>query len=406
VDFFRQLERDDLPRVFHPGLARDRRRSSKALGPLLRLFRRRLEPLKPLALVNGMVAYDLTQPPLASQPSMRIMRTAFGHRFLRREARPITLVLMTTAACNMRCRHCSAERSMRSGGNALSYEELCDVIDQFIDMGGASVVFSGGEPTLHPRLLDLVARVPASKAIAVMFTNGSRLDAGLAGELQSAGLYSALVSIDSPEACEHDAGRNSPGAFEAGVEAARRVREAGMLAGLSSYMGRGALMDGGFQKLTRLAEDVGVHQLFLFDAVPTGALLHETEMILRPGDRAVLRDMIAAYNGLPYGPGVMGQSWVNSVDGCGCFAGFYQAYLTAYGELTPCDFTPISFGNVREQPLLELWRAMRSSPEWGTRFAECRMQDPDFRRRYIDPIPDDEPLPVRYERLPTLGRGA
>jgi MoaA/NifB/PqqE/SkfB family radical SAM enzyme len=274
VDFFRQLERDDLPRVSHPGLARDRRRSSKALGPLLRLFRRRLEPLKPLALVNGMVAYDLTQPPLASQPSMRIMRTAFGHRFLRREARPITLVLMTTAACNMRCRHCSAERSMRSGGNALSYEELCDVIDQFIDMGGASVVFSGGEPTLHPRLLDLVARVPASEAIAVMFTNGSRLDAGLAGELQSAGLYSALVSIDSPEACEHDAGRNSPGAFEAGVEAARRVREAGMLAGLSSYMGRGALMDGGFQKLTRLAEDVGVHQLFLFDAVPTGALLH------------------------------------------------------------------------------------------------------------------------------------
>ncbi len=405
MDFFDQLQRDDLPRVSHPGLARDVRRSSRAVQPLVRLFRRRLRPLKPLALVNGMVAYDLTQPPLESEPSMRIMRTAFRHRFLRHEPRPITLVLMTTAACNMRCRHCSAERTMRRGGNSLSYEELCDVLDQFVELGGASVVFSGGEPTLHPRLLDLVARVPASKAITAMFTNGSRIDATLAGELYSAGMYSVLVSIDSPERCEHDAWRGSEGAFDRGLQAARHVREAGMLAGLSSYMSRDGLVHGGFQKLTRLAEDVGVHQLFLFDAVPTGALLHDTEMILGPGNRARLREMVSSYNGLPYGPGIMGQSWVNSSEGCGCFAGFYQTYLSADGELTPCDFTPISFGNVREAPLLDLWRAMRASPEWGRRFGECRMQDPEFRRTHIDVIPEDEPLPVRYQRILELGGG-
>jgi len=372
--------------------------------PIVRLFRRRLKPLKPLAMVNGMVAYDLTQPPLGSEPSMRIMRTAFRHRFMRQEARPITMVLMTTAACNMHCRHCSAERTMKDGGNSLSYEELCDAIDQFIELGGASVVFSGGEPTLHPRLLDLVARIPADKAIATMFTNGSRIDRAYADELYSAGMFSVLTSIDSPDSCEHDANRNTEGAFDQAVRSARHVREAGMLAGLSSYMSRGNLVDGGFQKLTRLAEDVGVHQLFLFDAVPTGALLHDTEMILGPGNRAKLRDLVSSYNGLPYGPGIMGQSWVNSSEGCGCFAGFYQCYLTADGEFTPCDFTPISFGNVREAPLLDLWRAMRASPEWGKRFGECRMQDPDFRRENIDVIPDGEPLPVRYERVKSLGR--
>ncbi len=405
MDFFEQLSREDLPRVAHPSLRRDKRPASRAIKPLVSLFRRRLEPLKPLALVNGMVAYDLTQPPLESEPSMRIMRTAFRHRFLRQEARPITLVLMTTAACNMRCRHCSAERTMKHGGNSLSYEELCDVIDQFIELGGATVVFSGGEPTLHPRLLDLVARIPASKAISCMFTNGSRIDRAYADELYSAGMYSALVSIDSPDSCEHDARRNTEGAFDQAVRAAGAVREAGMLSGLSSYMSRGDLVSGGFRRITRLAEDVGVHQLFLFDAVPTGALLHDTEMILGPDNRAKLRDMVSSYNGLPYGPGIMGQSWVNSSEGCGCFAGFYQAYLTADGEFTPCDFTPISFGNVREAPLLDLWRAMRASPEWGVRFGECRMQDPDFRRENIDVIPDDEPLPVRYERVKQLGRG-
>jgi len=404
VDFFQQLERPDLPRVSHPALARDDSPIARGLIPFMRLFRRRLAPLKPLALVNGMVAYDLTQPPLESAPFMRIMRTAARFRVLRREARPISLVLMATAACNMRCRHCSAERTMRRGTPSLSYEELCDVIDQFVELGGASIVFSGGEPTLNPRLLDLVARVPPSKAIAAMFTNGSRIDRAFAGELYAAGMYSILVSIDSPEAAEHDARRSSEGAFAQAVQAARHVREAGMLAGISSYMSRQDLVQGGFVRLTRLAEDVGVHQLFLFDAVPTGALLHDTRTVLAPGDRARLRDMVSAYNGLPYGPGVMGQSWVNSGEGCGCFAGFYQAYLTADGELTPCDFTPISFGNVRERPMLELWRAMRASPEWGTRFGECRMQDPTFRRENIDVIPQGEQLPVRYDRLQELRR--
>ncbi len=404
MDFFEHLQRDDLPQVVHPTLARDRSLTSRAVMPITRLFRRRLEPLKPLALVNGMVAYDLTQPPLESLPSMRIMRTAFKHRFLRAEARPISMVLMTTAACNMRCRHCSAQRTMRRGGDALSYEEICDVIDQFIELGGASVVFSGGEPTLHPRLLDLVAHVPADKAISTMFTNGSRIDRAYADELRSAGMFSALVSIDSYDEAAHDSGRQSEGAYRQGLRAAEQVRESGMLAGLSSYMSRQDLLAGGFQKLTRVAEDVGVHQLFLFDAVPTGALLHETEMILAPGDRARLRDLVSSYNGLPYGPGVMGQSWVNSAQGCGCFAGFYQAYLTADGELTPCDFTPISFGNVRQHSLHELWRRMRASPEWKVRFGECRMQDPEFRKNSIEPIPDDEPLPVRYERLQELRR--
>ncbi|MFH1465644.1 MAG: radical SAM protein [Pseudomonadota bacterium] len=404
MDFFQQIERTDLPRVTHAGLTRDTSPIARGLTPFMRLFRRRLAPLKPLALVNGMVVYDLTQPPLESLPFMRIMRTAARYRVLRREARPISLVLMATAACNMRCRHCSAERNMRRGTPCLSYEELCDVIDQFVELGGASVVFSGGEPTLNPRLLDLVARVPPSKAIAVMFTNGSRIDRTYADELYSAGMFSVLVSIDSPERSEHDARRSTEGAFDQAVQAARYVREAGMLAGISSYMSRPDLLDGGFQRLTRLAEDVGVHQLFLFDAVPTGALLHDTRMVLSPGDRARLRDMVSSYNGLPYGPGIMGQSWVNSSEGCGCFAGFYQAYLTADGELTPCDFTPISFGSVRERPMLELWRAMRASPEWGVRFPECRMQDPAFRRENIDVIPQGEPLPVRYDRLQELRR--
>ena len=49
-------------------------------------------------------------------------------------------------------------------------------------------------------------------------------------------------------------------------------------------------------------------------------------------------------------------------------------------------------------------KAMGANPEWGRSSGECRMQDPEFRRIHIDVIPDDEPLPVRYERVLRLGR--
>ncbi len=402
MDFYEQLERSDLQRLEHPHLARDRGVRARALNRFASIFTRRLKPLKPLALVNGMPVYDLTQPPVGSRPFTRIMRTAFGFLVLRREARPLTLVLMTTGACNMRCAHCSAESYVKSGERSLSYEELCDVIDQFVELGGVSMVFSGGEPTLHPRLLDLVARVPADRAVATMFTNGSRLERGYVEELRSAGMFSMLVSIDDPEEAIHDERRRADGAYATALKAMETVREAGMLVGMSSYMTRPALLSGGFQQITRLAEDAGVHQLFLFDTVPTGALLRDREWVLRPADRARLRDWVKAYNGLPYGPGIMGQSWINSGEGCGCFAGFYQFYLTASGEMTPCDFTPISFGNVREEPLADLWRRMRASPEWSERFGDCRMQDPAFRRNTVDLLPQGESLPVRYGRIEEL----
>ena len=140
----------------------------------------------------------------------------------------------------------------------------------------------------------------------------------------------------------------------------------------------------------------------MFDAVPTGAFLNERDLVLSPDDRAAIRELVKAQNASPTGPAVMGQSWVNSPEGFGCFAGFYQLYVSANGDVAPCDFTPISFGNVRDEPLGKIWRRMRDSEEWGSRHNECRMQDPEFRRNTVDLVPEGTPWPVPYEALVEL----
>ncbi len=45
----------------------------------------------------------------------------------------------------------------------------------------------------------------------------------------------------------------------------------------------------------------------------------------------------------------------------GCNAGHKMIYIDAYGEVSPCVFTPNTFGNLRAQSLPQIWSAMTAS---------------------------------------------
>ncbi len=403
MHFFEQLKRGGQPRVDYPFVKPARGWRDRLLGGYLKLFNKRLRPMKPLALASGLPVYDLTQPPLGSEAGARVLRTGFDYVVRKKPARPINMVVMLHSKCNMHCDHCSARNYMGAGRRSMSYEVLRDLFDQFLDMNGASLVLSGGEPTLHPRLLDLVAGVDKSKTSVSMFTNGARV-AELAPELRAAGLFGTLVSLDSDRAEVHDARRNKPGAFAAAMGAIEALEANQMLVGISTYISHFGMQKGSFYDMLALGERLGVQQLFVFDAVPTGALMHKEDWVLSRQEREDLKEMIKRQNANPEGPAIMGQSWVNSPEGFGCFAGFYQLYVTAAGDVCPCDFTPISFGNIHDEPLQTIWDRMRSSPEWGVRHHECRMQDGCFRARTIDLIPPGTPWPVPYDELVELQR--
>jgi len=403
MDFFAQIDADGLPRLSYPGVRRARGLKAALFRQYLKRFNDRLKAFKALALVNDLPVYDLTQAPLYSEANQRVLEMGAGFQLLGKPARPISAVISVTHACDCDCTHCSARDFMKAGDKALSHEELIDAIDQVLEMGAASIVLTGGEPTLNKRLLDLVAHVPQERAAVAMFTNGARLDRQLADELRSAGLNAALISLDAAEAEAHDSYRRRPGAFDQALRAVENLQQAGSLVGIATYVSHEGLHAGHFDQMLELTERVEAHQLFLFDAVPIGAMRDEHERhLLTTADRDAIRRRTMEINATPGGPGVMGQSWINSPDGFGCFAGFYQLYMTASGEVCPCDFTPISFGNVREEPLETIWQRMRGSEEWGTRSHHCRMQDLCFRAGSVDLIPDGTPLPIRYDQLETL----
>ncbi|MEK7776796.1 MAG: SPASM domain-containing protein, partial [Planctomycetota bacterium] len=92
-------------------------------------------------------------------------------------------------------------------------------------------------------------------------------------------------------------------------------------------------------------------------------------------------------------------SIINSPRGVGCYGAQSQFYMTAYGDINPCDFNPINFGNVRDMSIQEIWKKMVSHPDFSKRYPTCRMQSKAYRKKYIDPLPKDVRLPVRIEDI-------
>ncbi|MFX0004836.1 MAG: SPASM domain-containing protein, partial [Candidatus Hermodarchaeota archaeon] len=160
------------------------------------------------------------------------------------------------------------------------------------------------------------------------------------------------------------------------------------------------------KKIHELAKQLGLHNVMLFDGVPTGKILKDTSELLTSAQREEIREFSANISKNKIVPPLSSQSWQTSIEsylaGVGCLAAHIQYYVSAYGEVTPCDFTPLSFGNIRDMPLKEIWKIMIHHPAYKHRVTSCRMQNAKFRHFYIDPIPDDVTLPYDITQLPRV----
>lgn len=50
-------------------------------------------------------------------------------------------------------------------------------------------------------------------------------------------------------------------------------------------------------------------------------------------------------------------------------------HLRANGDVSPCDFAPFSFGNIRERPFADIWREMAAHEAFAHNAPGCRLAD-------------------------------
>jgi MoaA/NifB/PqqE/SkfB family radical SAM enzyme len=354
---------------------------------------------------KGKIVSNTFAPPVGSRPMIRALKGLVRSQLLPYPL-PIAMTFAVTYNCQCKCIHCSAGRHLRKDKKELSTEEAKKLIDAAQKLGVTIIAFTGGEPLLREDLFELISHVDKRKAMPVMFTNGQFLTEENVEKLAKAGLYSVFLSIDSPFADEHNKLRGMPGLFETAIEGIKRVASKGIFAGFSGYATRSGTERGLYRKLHKLAMDLDLKNIIYFDCVPTGNMLHDTSEMLTFDLREELHEYSAEVFRKKIVPPLSSQSWQNSVEaylsGIGCLAANIQYYASAYGDISPCDFSPISFGNIRNESLKRIWVRMVKHPAYNHRSPFCRMQDKNFRKFYIDPIPDDAYLPYPISKLPSV----
>lgn len=105
-----------------------------------------------------------------------------------------------TDKCNLRCTYCMPSEQMQWLPNAqvLTTDEILRVVRIAVEHGIEEVRLTGGEPLLHPNLVDIVAGIaslPNAPKLAIT-TNAVRL-APIAQRLVDAGLQRFNISLDT-----------------------------------------------------------------------------------------------------------------------------------------------------------------------------------------------------------------
>ncbi|MBF0501327.1 MAG: radical SAM protein [Candidatus Riflebacteria bacterium] len=146
-------------------------------------------------------------------------------------ARRPVVVWNVSRRCNLKCVHCYTDSANQDYPGELTNAEGHVLIDDLAGFGIPALLFSGGEPTMRPDLLELAAYAVSKGVRPVLSTNGTLIDRVRAEQLKATGFIYVGISLDGIGAT-NDMFRGVSGAFDAAIRGFRHCRDVGQRVGL------------------------------------------------------------------------------------------------------------------------------------------------------------------------------
>jgi len=294
-------------------------------------------------------------------------------------------------ACNLKCAHCSASR-FKSNGYSLDVKSLRNFSDQCDALGLCQFNLSGGEPLILKNIDEVLAALQPDKFHLSMSTNGYFLDADMAKRLKANGLDKVKISMDSFNEKEHDANRNSPGAYQKALAAMRNAQAAGISVVVQTVVTRQNCQSGQLEEMAKFATANG-YSLDVMVARAIGAWEGRHDVLVNESDCQYMWDLHQKYP-------VLHRDTFPSYGmdkGCGCVNA--TLHLTQYGDVLPCVFIHISIGNIFEESLADIIKRGQSIRCFREHSKLCLSgEDRNFINKYMSKF-YGKPLPVHWSEV-------
>ncbi len=259
-----------------------------------------------------------------------------------------------TNACPQHCSYCyNKDRS----GKVLSTAQIKQQIQKLKRMGVFWLGFTGGEPLLNKDIVEIVASAGDDFTLK-LFTTGVGLSEALAQDLKHAGLRYVSISLDHAEEVIHDQIRGYEGAYQAVMQAIAIFKRIGVHVSVSSVMTRDMLEDQQIEAFLEFLIGLGVHEAWLSEAKPTSEPFWHAKFVITEAERLRLLQLQDRYNKKRR----ITVNFLGHFEGgehFGCYAGNKMLYIDAFGEVSPCVFVPMTFGNIHDNSVETIFAEMK-----------------------------------------------
>jgi len=265
--------------------------------------------------------------------------------------RLLTLEIELSLRCNFRCPYCYVPHESYFR-DELTLVEIEDVIMQARGLGAGRIIILGGEPSIDPRLLEVIGFIGRQGMETEIFTNGSGVSAELAREL-FARRVRVVLKMNSFDADLQDRLSGKPGAARIIQRALENLKAAGYpgqqrFLAVSTVICQPNLEE--IPRLWRWLRDQDIAPYFEI-ITPQENARHNRWLEVAPQRLKTVFEELARIDGQQYG-----RNWdiQPPLVGNKCLRHKFSCLVTSLGEVRPCVGVTIPLGNIRTRPLAEI----------------------------------------------------
>jgi len=298
----------------------------------------------------------------------KVLKTAAGATAIGCTGYPYHVVWEITTRCNLNCIHCYAS-SVDSTQQELTTAEGKRLLDQIAAADKfRMIVITGGEPLLRKDIFEIVEYVGKLGFHIIFSTNGTLLTPGMAKDLAKLGVANFSISLDGFTSQCHETIRRKAGCFDKAIEGIKAAAQTDACLQINFTAMQQNLAE--LPGIIDLSESLNTDIIMVFQAIPPrrerGALELTAEqqmglMRTLAEKQKSTRSLIIPVCCPEYWPMLIenkkgsrgGKALNKAFAGCGAGNGF--GYVRFDGDVWPCNFIPVSAGNVRDKSFTEIW---------------------------------------------------
>ena len=265
----------------------------------------------------------------------------FKRRIKRGEYFPPFLYISILNSCNLRCQGCWVD--VEAERTAIDLDTLNRTITDAKAHGNAFFGILGGEPFMHPQLLDLLAAHP--DAYFQVFTNGQFITEKVATRLKEIGNATPLISIEG-RSLTSDERRGNKDVLNRTLRGLDHCLKAGLLTGVATSVCQTNIDELLTESWLRELVQRGVHYVWYHTYRPVGPKMNPA-LALRPDQLVRVRKFIVEMRAKV--PIAIIDAYYDHQGQALCpMSTGISHHVSPRGEIEPCPIIQFATENIRD----------------------------------------------------------